>query len=392
MQDLNVLGKKCREFLYIQNWSFILILIPVISFLSLLYYYVITRYDHLISPLIFCCIPAVFSFIYVIFLTPVIIFAAKKLKIIDHPAMSEPEKFPTPLLGGVGIYLAFVVVGFLYLSLTPQWLSILIGSSIILIIGTIDDIRPLPSTVRLIAQISASFIVMSSGLIVSFMPDNFWGNIGAIIITLIWILGIINATNFSDGIDGLAAGIVCIAAGFFFLITLHLEQYQVALVCTILMGSCLGFLFFNFNPAKIYLGDGGSTFLGFVIACIALYGEWSGRSPIIALGIPVLILGVLVFDMIYITISRIKNKKIFTFREWLDYRGRDHFHHRLMNLGLSERNAVLFIYIVCVVLGINALLIENARVSYPVVLQIIQSTLIFVIITILMLMGRQLTD
>jgi UDP-GlcNAc:undecaprenyl-phosphate GlcNAc-1-phosphate transferase len=387
-----LMTKNIRELLHIKNFNIIITIIPVLTALLLLYQYVLTNYDHLISAIIFCLIPAVFSFFYILILTPLVIFIARKFKIMDHTTDQDLDKKPTPLLGGVSLYLAFILVGLLYIPFTPQWKSILIGSSIIFFIGTIDDIRPLSSTVRLFGQISAGFIVMSQGLLVSFLPNNWWGSIGAVIITLIWILGIINATNFADGVDGLAAGIIVIAALFFFLITLHLEQYHVSLLCTILIGCGLGFLVFNFKPAKIYLGDGGSTFLGFLIASIALYGEWSSRGPIIALGIPVLILGVLIFDMIYITFSRIRNGHVNSFREWLDYTGRDHFHHRLINLGFSERNSVIFIYIVCVILGINALQIENARLSYPVVIQLIQSTLIFVLIIMLMLRGRKLSS
>ncbi|VAX37873.1 Undecaprenyl-phosphate alpha-N-acetylglucosaminyl 1-phosphate transferase, partial [hydrothermal vent metagenome] len=240
-------------------------------------------------------------------------------------------------------------------------------------------------------QVAASAIIMSTGLIVSFMPDTWWGQIIAVIITLIWILGIINATNFIDGIDGLATGFTIIAAIFFLIITLHLEQFYVALMAAILVGSCLGFLLFNFKPAKIYLGDGGSTFLGFMLASFALYGEWSFRGPVIALGIPVLILGVLIFDMIYITISRIRNGHVHNFHEWLDYTGKDHFHHRLMNLGFKEEHAVIFIYIIAIILGLSALIVEHARVSYPVVVLMVQAILIFVIISILMLMGRKLS-
>jgi len=310
----------------------------------------------------------------------------------DKPKGHKTHEKPTPLLGGLVIYLAFVSVYLIYNHWSLQTKSILIAGSIMLALGTIDDFYPLSSTVRLIGQIAASFIVMSTGLIVSFMPDTIWGNALAVIITLFWILGIINATNFIDGADGLATGFTIIATMFFLLITLHLNQFYVALMASILVGSCVGFLFFNFKPAKIYLGDGGSTFLGFMLACFALYGEWSSRGPIIALGIPVLILGVLIFDMIYITISRILNGHVHNFREWLDYTGQDHFHHRLMNLGLKEQDAVMFIYIISFILGLSALVLEHSKVSYPVVILMIQAALIFVSITILMLMGRKLSE
>ena len=163
-------------------------------------------------------------------------------------------------------------------------------------------------------------------------------------------------------------------------------------MASIFAGCCFGFLMFNYKPAKIYLGDGGSTLLGFLLASFALYGGWSENGIIVALGIPVLILGVLIFDMIYITLSRVKNGKVRTVREWLDYRDRDHFHHRLINIGLKEEDAVLFIFIICIILGLSALVLENTQFSYPAILLIIQGSLIFVVTSILMLVGRKIED
>lgn len=361
----------------------------IVGFIFFLHSYIIDNYRHLVPSLLYFIVPAFLAFLYTLVLTPQLIFIANKFQILDRPIARKTQKKPIPLLGGVVIYLSFVTVYLIYNHWSIQTKSILVGGTIILFLGIIDDIRPLSSTMRLFGQIVASFIVMSTGLIVSFMPDTIWGNVIATIITLIWILGIINATNFVDGIDGLATGFVIIVSIFFLLITLHLGQFYMTLMTAILIGSCLGFLVFNFKPAKIYLGDGGSTFLGFMLACFALYGEWSFRGPIIALGIPVLILGVLIFDMVYITISRIRNGHVHNFREWLDYTGRDHFHHRLINLGFKEQDAVIFIYITSIILGLSALVLENAKASYLVLLMIVQATLIFVSISILMLRGRK---
>jgi len=358
----------------------------------LLYHYTVTRYYHLVPSLLSFAVPLLMGLTLVVFFAPFCIVLAKKNNIVDKYLSPGNPKSGTPLLGGVSIYLAFVLVLFFHRPWSVEIMSVFFGGSIILILGTIDDISPLPSLVRLFGQIIASIIVMSSGLIISFMPDILWGNVIAVMITFIWILGIVNATNFLDGADGLATGMVTIAAVFFFLITLHLEQYDVALYASILIGCGIGFLLFNFKPAKLYLGDGGSTFLGFLLACIALYGGWSSRGVFMALGIPLLILGVLIFDMIYITLSRVKNGQIKNFKEWLDYRGRDHFHHRLMNLGLKEEYAVIFIYLICIIFGLSALVLENAQNSYPVVVLIIQATIILIVISILMIIGREKMD
>ena len=366
-----------------------MLFIILIGFIFFLRSYISSNYQHLVPHLFYFAIPTLLALLYSIILTYVFMFITSKFKIVDKPAGRKAHKNPIPLLGGLAIYLAFISVYFLYNHWSIQTKGILLGGTIILVIGTLDDIWPLSSTIRLFAQMSASFIVMSTGLIVSFMPDTILGNIIATVITLFWFLGIINATNFADGMDGLAAGFTIIASLFFLLITLHLNQFYVTLMATILIGSCLGFLFFNFKPAKIYLGDGGSTFLGFMLASFALYGEWSFRGPVIALGIPILILGVLIFDMIYITISRVRNGHVHNFREWLDYTGRDHFHHRLVNLGFGEKGAVVFIYIISIVLGLSALVLEHARTSYPVLILMVQAVLIFISISILMLVGRK---
>jgi UDP-GlcNAc:undecaprenyl-phosphate GlcNAc-1-phosphate transferase len=355
-----------------------------------LIYYILTRYRHLVYPLLKYLLPGGLALFFALTLTPLCIKTARKFKIVDKNAADRKDKFATPLLGGLAIYLAFFITLFLYRPWTPQMMSIIIGGSIIFLLGTLDDIKPVSSTIRLIGQVTACLIVMKAGLVVTFMPDTLWGDIIAYVLTFIAILGIINATNFVDGVDGLAAGFTVISSLFFLLIALHLQQYPVVIISSVLIGSCLGFLFFNFKPAKIYLGDGGSTFLGFMLACIALYGGWSSWGPIIAIGIPVIILGVLIFDLFYITISRIKNGSVKNFKQWLDYRGRDHFHHRLINLGFKDHEAVLFIYAICIILGLSALVIEHARVSYPVVVLFIQALLIFLLISMLMLKGRQI--
>lgn len=352
--------------------------------------YVITRYHHLVPSLIKYLIPAAFAALLTIFLTPLCMRLAEKYKVVNHPGGSKAHLPPVPMLGGLGIYMAFLIIALMYQPWTPKMQAIIIGATIIAMLGTLDDIFKLSSITRLIGQLGAAGIVMAAGLKVSFMPNTYWGELGAVLITLVWFLGIVNATNFIDGADGLAAGYTVIACMFFFLIALHSEQFGVVLISALIIGSGIGFLVFNFKPARIYLGDGGSTFLGFILASLALYGGWSSWGPIIAIGIPVLILGILIFDMIYITISRIRNGHVHNVQEWLDYRGQDHFHHRLIHLGLKEEDAVLFIYSTSIILGLSALVIEHARVSYPVVVLIIQAMLIFINISILMLAGRQI--
>ena len=173
--------------------------------------------------------------------------------------------------------------------------------------------------------------------------------------------------NFLDGLDGLASGTSAINAMFFGLIAFQTniqrtEQYFMMYVAYSLMGSCLGFLHNNFRfrkKARIFLGDSGSFFLGFTLASIALMGTWAENQST-ALLVPVIVLGHPIFDTILITIMRIKEGKVKNIRQWLDYTGWDHFHHRLVDLGISKKWAVLVIYIICTWLGLNAMILKNA--------------------------------
>ncbi|MBU1864233.1 MAG: undecaprenyl/decaprenyl-phosphate alpha-N-acetylglucosaminyl 1-phosphate transferase [Candidatus Omnitrophica bacterium] len=335
--------------------------------------------------------PFLQSLLLVMILTPIVRVIARKARIMDIPAERKIHTTPVPLLGGVAIYVGFMATVLLYVPLSPQVISILIGGSIIFVLSTIDDMYPLSSIVRLIGQIGASLIVISSGLIVSFTPGTWWGNAIGTVITIVWILTIVNGLNFADGVDGLAVGMTIIMASFFAFITYRLGQHHVMLPALILVGCGLGFILYNFKPAKIYLGDGGSTFIGFLLATFALYGGWSNRGLIVALGIPVLIVGILIFDMVYITLSRIKNGVVRNMRQWLDHTAKDHFHHRLMNLGFSEPQTVFFIYITCFILGLSAIVLERSNNPFHVVVLIIQASFILVQISVLMIVGRQLS-
>jgi len=369
-------------------------LIILLSPLLLLAAYIVGKvlvneYRHLMPNLFYFTKITILGGVLTFGITPLISFLARKYNIVDPSGLKKLENGPIPLLGGTSIYVSFLIVLALFQPWNHEIVAILVGSTIIYVMGTVDDIMKLSSRIRLLGQVAAIAIVLSSGLVISFMPDTPAGTVIAYVITVFWIVGITNALNFMDGADGLAAGIAAIASFFFFLIELHLGHYKVCLIAAILGGCCLGYLYHNFKPAKTYLGDGGSTFIGFVLACIALYGEWSEKGHVVALGIPVLILGVLIFDMIYITISRVKNGNVRNLKEWLDYVGQDHFHHRLIHLGFKEEHAVIFIYVICAILGISALVLEKSQLDYHVVILSAQAFLLFVSITMLMLIGRQ---
>jgi UDP-GlcNAc:undecaprenyl-phosphate GlcNAc-1-phosphate transferase len=170
---------------------------------------------------------------------------------------------------------------------------------------------------------------------------------------------------------------------------------QLAFMSAALMGACAGFLRSNWHPAKVFLGDAGSTFIGFMLAALAVFGGWASEAthhPVVTVGTPILILGVPIFDMIYITLARIRRGDVKSIKQWFDYVGRDHFHHRLLYLGLGVKQAVYFICTVSMILGLSAWSIHYTRSRFVTLCLLSQSILIFLIIVFLMLRGRELTE
>jgi UDP-GlcNAc:undecaprenyl-phosphate GlcNAc-1-phosphate transferase len=325
-------------------------------------------------------------------LTPLVGKIARRMKLLDYPSKKKIHLQPVPLLGGLAVYLAFLIPLLYNLGASPGLMSVVIGGTIIFLMGLIDDLKGLPPEVKLIGQIVAAFIIMKGGIILTFLPESLWGWTGEILLTMFWIVGITNAFNFLDGMDGLAAGLTIISCFFFFLIALQTGQIWLGALTVSLAGASLGFLPYNFRPATIFLGDAGSTFLGFTLASLAIMGNWAKGNPIVALSVPILILGVFIFNMAYVTIARIKRGKVSTFREWVSYCAKDHIHHHLSALGLSQPRTVLFIYLISICLGISALVLRDAPNTIDAILMLGQALIIFIIIFILMALGRKRID
>ena len=333
----------------------------------------------------------VFSFIIAFLSTKVIGRIATKLKILDHPNERKIHKKPIPLLGGLAIFGSYVATIIFNFNFSIELKGVVIGSSIILIIGLIDDIKHIPATWKLISQVLASSVLILYGVKLSFLPNTWWGNAGEVLLTVIWVVGITNAVNFFDGMDGLATGLTAIGSLSFFIVAQITGQSYLGFLTIALAGSCLGFLKFNFRPASIFLGDAGSTFLGFTLAGIAVMGGWAEKNPKVALSLPIIILSVFIFDMIYITIARVWDGRVRSFKGWIEYTGKDHLHHRLVTLGFNETQTVLLIYLIAACLGlggINLLATEELRIY----LEFIQAFFIFIIIVILMITGRKLAS
>jgi len=302
-----------------------------------------------------------FSFGSSIILTPLVRKLAFKLNILDHPKSRKIHTKPIPKLGGLAIYLAFLIAIIINLDFNRKLVGVVLGGTIIFLIGIIDDIKHLSARFKLLAQLLASFIVIYFGVYIEVIPVKFL----ALFFTVFGLVGITNALNFLDNMDGLAAGLTAVSGFSIFLFANQTGQKWVEFLALALIGSSLGFLPYNFKPAKIFMGDTGSTFLGFTLAAVAIMTQWSYRVPA-AITIPVFIFAVMIFDTSLITILRIKDGKVKNFRQWIEHADTDHFSHRLVRLGLSQRGAVIFIYICALILGLiaNILPKENVRIAY----------------------------
>ncbi len=293
--------------------------------------------------------------------TPVMMCFAPKIGAIDQPAARKVHKTATPLLGGAAVYFAFGVGSVLTLWYSYELKGVVYASTLIFFLGLLDDIIGLSSILRLGVQLIAVFVLFHYGLVVEFVPDIPGGHLIEKALTLFWVIGITNAVNFLDGIDGLCAGFGAIAALSFGVIAFLTGQIFLMFLAFSLSGSCFGFLPWNFRTkgdAKIFLGDAGSLFIGFTLASFALMGNWA-ENNIVALLVPVLILLLPIFDTAMTTYFRIKSGAVRSVKQWLDYVGKDHFHHRLYATGIGKRNAVWSMYLVTVLLGISAIIIRT---------------------------------
>lgn len=319
--------------------------------------------------------------------TPVVKAIATRFNIVDKPGGRKIHSNATPLMGGIAIYGAFAFTLFHNDVYSVELKGVAIGATIVFCMGLIDDIKSLPALLKLIGQVAATFVMIRYGVVADFLPNTWWGRLFEIIITMLWVIGITNSLNFFDGMDGLATGLTIVSSLFIGLLAIQSRQYYLMYLSVALLGSCLGFLPYNLRykkTASIFLGDGGSTFMGFTLASLTVMGGWGAREPIKAYAMPILILGILIFDMFYTTVTRIKNKQISRFGEWLSFTGKDHLHHRLEMLGFSRKQTVFFILFVAATLGLSALVLRNGN-TLDALLLSLQAVLIYLFIIILMI-------
>jgi len=268
---------------------------------------------------------------------------------------------------------------------------LLLGATLIFIMGLWDDIRPLPALLKFTLQILISLLVIIWGdLQITFFYQAAWAPLINIPLTLLWIVGLTNAMNFFDGVDGLATSMSFMGALFLGILAFQTDQPALGWFAVALLGACMGFFPYNFRFGKsalLFLGDAGSTFLGFTLAGLAVLGKWSDTSNFVSVSAPVLIFGVLIFDMIYVNLSRAKNRQAKNFFEFLTCVNKDHLHHRLILLGFAKKEVVFVITTLSACLGVSALIIINQK-FLDALLGLFQAILIIGLIVTLMWKGK----
>jgi UDP-GlcNAc:undecaprenyl-phosphate GlcNAc-1-phosphate transferase len=335
------------------------------------------------------------SFVGTIFFTPVAQAAAARFGILDRPDPRKAHQEATPLLGGLAVQASFAVALLVNNVFLPQMKVLLIGATLIFLVGLWDDIRPLHAGLRFLFQTAVSlFVILAGGVSLTFFSGAPWAPLLNVPLTVLWIVGLTNAMNFFDGLDGLAAGLSMIIAAFFGLVAFLGDQPAMGWFAVAMVGACLGFMPYNFRfrrSAQIFLGDAGSTFLGFTLAGLAVLGRWSTVSPFVSISVPVLILGVLIFDISYVTLSRIRNRQGNGLLRAVSKPARDHLHHRLIRMGFLPKEAVFIIFTLSTCFGVSALIIMDQNIIRA-LLGLVQALLVLGVFVVLMLKGRESDD
>ncbi len=294
--------------------------------------------------------------------TPMVISLAHRINAIDVPKDARRvHKKPTPLIGGLAIFYGFVVSVLCFANLDRETAGILIGCVIIVTVGIIDDITDMKAIIKLLCQILAAAVVVYSGVRIEHFANPFSAWIGppyivlnfwvSVTITVFWIVGVCNAVNLIDGLDGLAVGVSSIASLCMLAMTLITNNLEVAIITAAVAGAGFGFLPYNFNPAKIFMGDTGALFLGFILSCISVQG-FLKLSAIISFAIPILVLGLPIFDTIFSIFRRILTGHSPMSPD------RGHLHHRLLDMGFSQKQTVAILYTLTTILCLTAVVIS----------------------------------
>lgn len=305
--------------------------------------------------------------------SPFAIKLAHKIGAIDVPRDTRRvHKKPVPRLGGVAIVIGFMVSFIIFTDIAIiKKLGIIVGSLVIVACGIYDDTKGVTPKQKLLAQFIAALVLYFSGIGIKYVTNPFAGelirfdhgimSIIGLIISIVWIIGITNTINLIDGLDGLAGGVAAIASMTLGYIAFLNGRMEVAVVTFVLAGACIGFLPFNFNPAKTFMGDTGALFIGFILAAISVDGSLKSAAAITTL-IPIIALGLPIFDTTFAILRRYFNGKPIMQAD------SGHFHHRLLSLGLHQREAVMMMYLITAMLGGSSILFAHEIYNYGIAL------------------------
>ena len=294
------------------------------------------------------------------FVTPRVKDLAIKVGALDAPDARKVHTKPIPRMGGLAIYAAFVLAVLASMYVSREIMGLLVGGTVILIVGIIDDLKPLPARVKLLGQIVAASVLVMFDIRIEWLTNPFGDMLYveylSIPLTILWVVGLTNTVNLIDGLDGLAAGVSTIASVTILLVALQQNFWTVAVLTAALAGSALGFLQHNFNPAKIFMGDTGSMFLGYMLAAISILGAVKSAATI-ALIVPIVALGLPILDTAFAIIRRyMSGRPIFK-------PDKGHLHHRLLEMGLTQKQAVLLMYVISGCLGLSAIALTEVNKS-----------------------------
>lgn len=292
------------------------------------------------------------------FLTPRIIEVAVKAGAMDAPDARKVHTKPIPRMGGLAIYAGFVLAVLASMHVSREIFGLLMGGTVILIVGMIDDLRQLSAKTKLLGQIVAASVLIFFDIRIDWITNPFgemvYVDFLSVPLTILWVVGLTNTVNLIDGLDGLAAGVSTIASVTILLVALQQDFWIVAILTAALAGSALGFLQYNFNPAKIFMGDTGSMFLGYMLAAISVIGAVKSAATI-ALIVPIVALGLPIMDTAFAIIRRyMSGRPIFK-------PDRGHLHHRLLEMGFSQKQAVLLMYVISGCLGLSAIALTEVN-------------------------------
>jgi UDP-GlcNAc:undecaprenyl-phosphate/decaprenyl-phosphate GlcNAc-1-phosphate transferase len=314
-----------------------------------------------------------------ILLIPIVVRIAFKINAVDYPDPRKVHQKIMPRIGGLAIFGSFMIGILIFTPSYENLAAILIGGTIVFLVGFLDDIIRLPAYIKFAGQIFAACIVVFNGIQIDFITVPFGSKIEfelwSIPITILWIVGITNAINLIDGLDGLSAGISAIALMTISGMAISMGNALVAMLGLMLLGSTLGFLIFNFYPAKIFIGDAGAYFLGYMISVLAIMGLFKNLT-VFSLIIPIVILGVPIVDTLFAIVRRIKLGQPFYMPD------KFHLHHCLLRLGFSHRKSVLILYGLSSLFSISAIFFSRGTMWGSIILLILLLILIELIVEI----------